>query len=217
MPPPTRVESTNTLPPRSSFTNSVVAIVGIERGGAHGDGAGGGGHLVDRRLRRRSGRTRARPWRRWSSPRRRGRRRRAPGARAGPPARPSGTTSPSGGSRSRMRWVIAVGPRRPHQRRVVLDRPLVGEPQQRAAVVAERVGHVALGGLRPEPHGLHPVGRVLRDVLLHERLLAPVHPDHRQRPVLELGEDPVAHAVEVVDQVALGGLGPVEERAGRGW
>ena len=58
----------------------------------------------------------------------------------------------------------------------------------------------------------HPLGRVLRDVLLHERLLAAVHPDHRQRPVLEHRDDPVAHRVEVVDEVALGRVGAVEQR-----
>ena len=58
----------------------------------------------------------------------------------------------------------------------------------------------------------HPLGRVLRDVLLHERFLAAVDADHRQRPVLEHGDDAVAHGVEVVDQVALGRVGPVEQR-----
>ena len=44
----------------------------------------------------------------------------------------------------------------------------------------------------PTAHGGHPLGRVLRDVLLHERLLAAVDADHRQRPVLEHRQDPVA-------------------------
>ena len=37
-----------------------------------------------------------------------------------------------------------------HERRVVLDRALVGEPQQRAAVVAQRVRHLALRRLGPD-------------------------------------------------------------------
>jgi hypothetical protein len=106
----------------------------------------------------------------------------------------------------------AVGPVDPQQGRVVLDGPLVGEPQQRAAVVADGVGHVALGGLGPEAHRADPVGRVLGDVLLHERLLPAVHPDHRQRPVLQDGHDAIAHLVEVVDQIALRRVGPVEQR-----
>jgi hypothetical protein len=36
-----------------------------------------------------------------------------------------------------------VGRRAPHQHRVILHRPLVGEPQQRGPVVAERVRHLA--------------------------------------------------------------------------
>ena len=49
-------------------------------------------------------------------------------------------------------------------------------------------------------------------VLLHERRLAAGHPDHRQRPVAQLGEDPVVHAVEVVDEVTLGRAGAIEQR-----
>ena len=61
-------------------------------------------------------------------------------------------------------------------------------------------------------HRRHPLRRVLRDVLLHERLLPAVHADHRQRPVAQLGQDAVGHRVEVVDEVALGRAGPVEQR-----
>ncbi len=99
-----------------------------------------------------------------------------------------------------------------HERRVVLDGPLVGEPQQRAPVVAERVVHLALGRLRPDGGRPHPVRGVLRHVLLHERGLAGAHADHRERPVPQPGQDPVPHRVEVVDQVALGRLGAVEQR-----
>jgi len=36
--------------------------------------------------------------------------------------------------------------------------------------------------------------------------------DHRQRPVRQPGDDPVADRVEVVDEIALGRLGAVEQR-----
>src|SRR3546814_4568214 len=92
------------------------------------------------------------------------------------------------------------------------DGALVREQQQRLAVVAERVGDLALRRLGPQVDGANEVRRVLRDVLLHERLLPAVHPDHRQRPVLEPGQDAVAHGVEVVDEVSLRRPGAVEER-----
>ena len=92
---------------------------------------------------------------------------------------------------------------RPDQRRVVLDGALVGEPEQCPSVVAERVGHVPMGRLCPQVHGRHPVGRVLGHVLLHERLLAAMDADDRQRPILQLGQDPVAHRVQVVNEIAL--------------
>ena len=57
--------------------------------------------------------------------------------------RPAGRGRGSGGSAGRL--VHA------HQRRVVLDRPLVGEPDQGPPVVADRVAHLALGGVRPRP------------------------------------------------------------------
>ena len=98
------------------------------------------------------------------------------------------------------------------QRGVVLDRPLVGEPQERAPVVAQRVRHVALRRLGPHRDGADPLRRVLGDVLLHERLLAAVDADHRERAVLQRGEDAIAHRVEVVDEVALGRVGTVEQR-----
>ena len=106
----------------------------------------------------------------------------------------------------------AVGTLDAHEGRVVLDGALVGEPQQRAAVVAQRVGHVPLRRLGPQLHRAHPRRRVLRDVLLHEGFLAAVDPDHRQRPVFEHGKDPVAHRVQVVHQVPLGRVGAVEQR-----
>ena len=59
-------------------------------------------------------------------------------------------------------------------------------------VVAQRVRHLPLRALGPEPHRGDPVRRVLGDVLLHERLLPAVHPDHRQRPVRQHRQDAVA-------------------------
>ena len=105
-----------------------------------------------------------------------------------------------------------VGTGRQHEGRVVLHGALVGEPDQRAAVVAQRVRHVPLRRLGPELHRGHPRRRVLRDVLLHEGVPATVDADDRQRPVLQRGDDPLAHAVEVVDEVPLGGAGTVEQR-----
>jgi hypothetical protein len=94
---------------------------------------------------------------------------------------------------------------------VVLDGPLVGEPQQRARLLGQRVVHLPLRRLRPRPDRRDPVGGVRGQVLLHERPLPEPGPHHRQRPPGQLGEDPVGDGVEVVDEVALGGAGPVEQ------
>ena len=124
---------------------------------------------------------------------------------------PSRGSTSSGGSRSRIRWVCRSLSTR-HQRRVVLDRPLVGQPHQGPPVVADRVVHLALGGVRPDRGGADPVGGVLRQVLLHERLLAEPGADDGQGAVAQLGEHPLVHGVEVADQVALGRTGAVEDR-----
>ena len=105
-----------------------------------------------------------------------------------------------------------VRPVGPHQRRVVLNRALVREPEQRPTVVAQRVVHVTLGRLGPPSDPLHPRRGVRRQVLLHEGLLAPMHPDDGQGTVFQAGEDPVTDRVEVVDQVPLAGIRSVEER-----
>ena len=105
--------------------------------------------------------------------------------------------------------VPAVGA---NQRRVVLDRTLVGEPQQRATIVAERVGHVTLRRLGPQRHRTHPRWGVPGNVLLHERCLTADHPDHRQRAAVQHRDDPVTDRVQVVHQIPLGCLGPVEQR-----
>ena len=98
------------------------------------------------------------------------------------------------------------------QRRVVLDRPLVGEPQQRPAVVAQRVLDLAPRGLRPLRDRAYPGRRVLGEVLLHEGVLAAQHPDHRQRPVAQPGDHRHRDRVEVVDEIALGRASTVEQR-----
>jgi hypothetical protein len=100
----------------------------------------------------------------------------------------------------------------PHQGGMVLDGALVGEPQQRGPVVAQRVGHLALRGLRPDLGRAHPGRRVLRDVLLHERLLTAQRPDHRQRPVAQLAEQLLADRLEVADQIAFRRLRTIKQR-----
>jgi hypothetical protein len=55
-------------------------------------------------------------------------------------------------------------------------------------------------------------GGVLRQVLLHERRLPETHPDHAEGPLGEDRHHAVRDSVEVVDQVALGRSGVVEQR-----
>ena len=98
------------------------------------------------------------------------------------------------------------------ERRVVLDGPLVGEPQQRPTVVAERVGDGALRSRCPERDRGHPIRRVLRHVLLHERRLIAGRPDDGQRSVTQHGQQPIAHTIEVVDELPLGGAGTLVQR-----
>ncbi len=107
--PPTRVESTNTRPPRSSLMNAVVAIGGIEALGPGGDGPGGGGRVLGRRVvvdrdedvhaLGAAGLDRPAEAQRRSSTSRTSR------AAATAMANPS----PSGGSRSSTRWVTRSG------------------------------------------------------------------------------------------------------------
>ena len=100
----------------------------------------------------------------------------------------------------------------PEERHVVLDRPLVGQPQQGAPVVAEHLPDLAVRALRPHRRGAHPVGRPLGHVALHEGLLARAHPLHRQRAAGQQRDQPVGHGVDVVDEVALGDLQAVAQR-----
>ena len=123
--------------------------VGIERLGAGGDARGSRRPRPRPAPRRRSGRTRARPWRRWSSPRRPARSRPAPGGPGARPRPPSAKSSSLGRVEVEHEVRGPVDVVGPPQRRVVLDRALVGEPQQRAPVVAQRVVHLALA--RPPP------------------------------------------------------------------
>ena len=101
--------------------------------------------------------------------------------------------------------------RTPHEGRVVLDRTLIGQPEQRAPVLADRIGDRSLRRLGPERHPRDPVGGVARQVLLHERRLPGPDPHHRQHPSRQAGEQPVRHGVEIVHQLALGHLRPVEQ------
>ena len=98
------------------------------------------------------------------------------------------------------------------ERRVILDRALVAEPQQSSAVIAQRVVHLPLRRLGPYRHRLHPVRGVFRHVLLHERLLVAQHPEHGERSTGKPGKHPVRDRVEIVHQVALGGTGVRAQR-----
>ena len=120
-------------------------------------------------------------------------------------------SDPAGGSMSSTRTSGAVEVARPHQRRVVLDRSLVGEPQQRAPVVAERISDVPVRALGPDGDRTDEVRGVLRHVLLHERRLSWPHPDDRQRPVSKPRDDHVADGVQVVDQIPFTGISPAEQ------
>ena len=108
-----------------------------------------------------------------------------------------------------MGRALPVG--RPEQRDVEFHGPLIGEPQQGPAVVAERVRDLPLGCLGPHRDGLHPLRRVARQVLLHECWLAGPDADHGQRPVPQCWQDRIAHHVEVVDQMALCRTGTIEK------
>ena len=209
--PPTRVASTNTLAPRSSFMKAVVAISGSSRSTraaiARSAPAASSGAA-------------------WSSI----------GTNTCRPFAPLVLTEPGEPGigehrahemrdlhRHRERFSFrrvevhhemghALGVVHLRERGVELDGPLVPEPDQRAAVVAQRVRDVALRRLGPDAHRAHPRRRVLRHVLLHERLLTAVDPDHRERTILEHRDDPVADAVEIVDEIPLGRARPVEQR-----
>src|ERR1039458_2416483 len=101
---------------------------------------------------------------------------------------------------------------RQDQRRVVLHRPLVGEPQQGAPVVAQRVPHLAVRRLRPQRYEADPRRRGLRQVLLHKRPLTGPDPDDRQRPVPQFRQDEPRDGLQVLHQVPLGRARLVEQR-----
>ena len=110
------------MPPRSSFMNAVVAIVGIEPLGARGDRPGRGGRVLERRVVVDRARTRARPWRRSSSP------------------RPSSPTSASA-------WRTRCATRDRHRERVALGRIEVEHEMGHAVGTVDRAR--ASGGTRP--------------------------------------------------------------------
>src|SRR4029453_3200171 len=94
---------------------------------------------------------------------------------------------------------------------VVLHGTLVGEPEQRTAVVTQGVRDFPSRRLRPDRHPGHPVRCVLGKVLLHEPRLAWADSDDRQRPVSQAGKDASVYGVEVVDQVPLCRARPIEQ------
>ena len=142
--------------------------------------------------------------------------RRAPRARARPPRRRPRTRAPAGGSRSSTRWRRAVECAA-RQRRVVLDRALVGEPQQRPPVVAQRVGARRASTSRPTSATVATQSGVYfgRFFCMNGACPRP-HPDHRQRPVAQHREDAVGDRVEVVDEVAAWSPRPRRTAARRG-
>jgi hypothetical protein len=95
---------------------------------------------------------------------------------------------------------------------VELDGALVGQPQQRAPVVAQHLRDLAVRTLRPHGDRPHPVRRALGHVALHERRLPGAHPLDRQRPAGQQRHHPVGHRVQVVDEVALGHVEVVTQR-----
>ena len=94
---------------------------------------------------------------------------------------------------------------------MVLHRPLVREPQQRAPVVAERVRDLALGRLRPDRNRPNQSG-VYFGTFFCMNGAVPADPDDGQRSLLQPGQDRIADGVEVIDEVALGRARPVEQR-----
>jgi hypothetical protein len=99
----------------------------------------------------------------------------------------------------------------PEQRRVVFDGALVGEPEQRSAVVAQRIGDLTLRALRPHLHRRHPIRGVLRNVLLHERCLTTQDAHHRQRAVPQLKDHALTDRIEVVNEIAFARPGAIEQ------
>ena len=212
--PPALVESTNTLPPRSSRTNSVVATPGSSRAARAASGPGRRRDVRDLGvLAQRHEHVHALGAAGLDATRQPGVLERLPDQQRGRHRHPEPVQRFDVVRRveveDQVGLPVAV---HAHQRRVVLDRPLVGQPHQGPPVVADRVVHLALGGVRPHRRGPDPVGGVLRQVLLHERLLAEPGPHDGQRAVAELREHPLVHGVQIRDQVALGRAGAVEDR-----
>jgi hypothetical protein len=98
------------------------------------------------------------------------------------------------------------------QGHVVFHRPLVGQPEKRAPVVAQWVAHLAPGGFGPHGDAADPRRGIVRQVLLHERPLPGPDPDDRQRPSAQFRHDEPGHGLQVIHQVPLGRARPVEQR-----
>jgi len=75
-----------------------------------------------------------------------------------------------------VRLVPAINP---EEGDVVLQSTLIREPEQRAAVVAQRVRHFAPRRFGPDRDPGHPIWGVFGQILLHESRLARSDPDDR--------------------------------------
>lgn len=197
------------MPARSSRMNAVVASAGSSRS-ARGQRAGRGRGLLHRRPRHRHEHVHALGTARLHRSRQAGVGQRLPDETSGADGQAERVPVRRVDVEHQMRGLVPMPDA--HQRQVVFHGALIGEPQQRTAVVAQRVRHLAPGRLRPQPYPRHPRRGVFRQVLLHERGLAAQHPHDRQRPIRQVRHEPLPDGVQVVDQVALGRLRPLEQR-----
>ena len=85
----------------------------------------------------------------------------------------------------------------------------VCHPDQRGQVIGQNVIHVALVAIAPDGRRLHPVGPVLRCVLLEEEFLVDAHgiPLHGERLVFQMGQQHGRNSRVIVDYLALGETG----------
>ena len=217
--PPTRVESTKTFPlavllderGRGDAGSSAAARAAIARVAAAASSIGDAG--------RRSARTRGRPWRRSSSPRRSGRR----PSSAWRTSRAAATAAPNGAALGRVEVEdevgrCASGASAAHERRVVLDGPLVRRTT--AACGGRRRARTRPPASTPPPRSTS--SRTHSGVYLGTFFCMNGAWPGRTRITdsgrsCEDGEDPVGHRVEVVDEVPLGRVRRRRTAAGRGW
>ena len=209
--PPTRVESTNTFPPRFSFMNSTVARLGsraaareaIARVAAAAASSVGSSSI---------GTTTWRPF--------------APLVFT-PDSRPAsvstcrtsratettiGNPLPSGGSRSSTRCVA----RSSRSRRTSVGwystaRWLANHSNVRRSLHSAYATSRFDASAHKRSVGTHS-GVYFGTFFCMNALLTAVDADHREWPVAQLGQDAVGHRVQVVDEIALGRASPVEQR-----